>query len=179
MTRKHIETLLGLALCVGTMTGCGLPIGSLQAPSAGSAVEAQRAYTIMDMEGIGPVYAAKLKAAGMTNTDRFLAATQSRSDRQALAQKTGIPYKNLLKWAQAANMMRISGIGVKQANLLQAVGVASVKELATRNPDNLGERLGVANHVGPHFTHSTPSRATVARWIQAAKALVNRLDDQS
>lgn len=163
-----------VALVLGTsmLAGCGVPAGtSLASAEATGAVEADRAYSILDMQGIGPVYAAKLRAVGLTNTDKFLAATGDRKSRLDLVAKTGISYKLILTWAHKAELMRINGIGVKQADLLEAVGVNSVAELAQRVPANLAQRVAIANNISKKFVHSLPSEATLTRWIAAAKTL--------
>ncbi len=168
MIKVRIALLTALAL--GVMTGCGAqPTGMVA--TTGAAVEADRAYSIIDMQGIGPVYGAKLKEAGFSNTQKFLDATRDRKGRQDVAEQTGIPYKLVLRWAQKAELMRIHGIGVKQADLLEACGVDSVKDLARRDAGNLTERVWAANHVGARFIKTNPSEATVAKWIQAAKNL--------
>lgn len=165
-----MSKLLLALISVTVLAGCGAPITTV-ATTSPTAVEAERAYNILDMQGIGPVYATKLRAAGLTNTDKFLAATQDRKARQELADKTGISYARILHWARKAELMRINGIGVKQADLLEAVGVDSVKELAQRNADNLAERLATANAFAPAFVKRTPSLTTVGSWIAAAKQL--------
>ncbi|HEY9854877.1 MAG TPA: DUF4332 domain-containing protein [Stenomitos sp.] len=168
MKARSVALLALLAL--GLMTGCGAqPVGTVA--TADATVEANRAYSIIDMQGIGPAYATKLKAAGLSNTSKFLAATQDRKGRQDVAEQTGISYKLVLRWAQKAELMRINGIGVKQADLLEACGVDSVKDLARRDAGNLTERIWAANHVGTPFVKTNPSEATVAKWIQAAKEL--------
>lgn len=165
-----VRIVLLAALALGVMTGCGAQPTGLVATTTAE-VEADRAYSIIDMQGIGPVYGAKLKEAGLSNTQKFLAATKDRKGRQEVAEKTGIPYKHVLRWAQKAELMRINGIGVKQADLLEACGVDSVKDLARRNALNLTERIWAANHVGARFIKTNPTEATVAKWIEAAKQL--------
>lgn len=178
MKKLSICSLLLLA-SVG-MAGCGTAAGPL-APAmmtaASSSIEAQHTYKIEDTLGIGPVYGAKLRAVGITTTAKLLAATKTRYARQQLAEKTGIPYKLVLGWADKANLMSIPGIGVREANFLSAAGVASVSELAQRNPQNLADRLGVANNLGDKFVGGTPSLATVTKWVAAAKQMSGSIDD--
>lgn len=172
-----------LLVSLGGLTGCGTAASPIAAPAtavqADQALDAQRAYRIEDTLGIGPVYGQKLRTLGVTNTDKLLAATSTRYKRHALADKADIPYKLVLGWAQKVNLMRIDGIGVRQSNMLSAVGVNTVKELSTRDPENLQERLGIANSVGDRFVGGTPSVATVTKWVAAAKKLEGRLDDDN
>jgi predicted flap endonuclease-1-like 5' DNA nuclease len=154
------------------LVGCGTPapVATVEVLESGI-VEADRAYKIEDLLGIGPVYGAKLREAGVTNTEKLLDATSTRYKRQKLAEKTGISYKLVLTWAQKVELMKISGIGPRQSNLLASIGITSAKELARRVPANLHERLGVANTFTPKFVDRTPSLTTVTKWIDAAKAL--------
>jgi nucleotidyltransferase/DNA polymerase involved in DNA repair len=123
------------------------------------------------------VYGEKLRKEGLTNTDKLLAACTTRYKRQQLAEKTGIPYKLVLAWAQKVELMKIHGVGPRGSNLLNAVFVRSVKDLAERNPENLAERVGIANSFKPKFLDNTPSQATVTKWIEAARALPKDISD--
>ncbi|MBO9541753.1 DUF4332 domain-containing protein [bacterium] len=175
----QVRLALVAMLAFGALAGCGTPTGSPLAVAEDVDAEANRAYTIIDMQGIGPVYAAKLKEAGLNTTAKYLDATKSRKDRQVLADKTGISYKLILRWTRKADLMRISGIGVKQADLLEACGVASVKELARRNARNLAERVWAANNISrPFVKGGTPTEARIAAWIEAAKVVVQQVDDE-
>jgi predicted flap endonuclease-1-like 5' DNA nuclease len=176
---KQLRLALIAMLAFGALSGCGLPSGSPLAVTEDADAEANRAYSIIDMQGIGPVYAAKLKEAGLSTTARFLDATKSRKERLVLAEKTGISYKLILRWTRKADLMRIPGIGVKQADLLEASGVASVKELAQRNAKNLTERVWAANNVAQPFVKGgTPTETRITAWIAAAKTIVQQVDDE-
>lgn len=176
---KQVRLALIAMLAFGALAGCGTPSGSPLAVAEDVDAEANRAYSIIDMQGIGPVYAAKLKEAGLSSTAKFLDATKTRKDRQAVAEKTGISYKLVLRWARKAELMRIPGVGVKQADLLEACGVASVKELAQRNAKNLAERVWAANNVAKPFVKGgTPGEARISTWIEAAKKLAQEVDDE-
>ena len=60
------------------------------------------AYKIIDVEGIGPVYAEKLLAAGITDTDILLEKCGKPAGRKALAEETGISPKLILTWTNHA-----------------------------------------------------------------------------
>lgn len=164
-----------LLAALGLLAGCGTPapagnMAVVEALETGI-VEADRAYKIEDVLGIGPVYGAKLREAGVTNTEKLQKATITRHQRQKLAQTTGIPYKLVLAWAQKVELMTIKGIGPRQSNLLAAIGITSSKELARRVPANLHDRLAVANTFTPKFVDRTPTLATITKWVDAAKAM--------
>ena len=61
-------------------------------------------------------------------------------------------------------------MGRQYAELLQASGVDSVKELAQRKPDHLHEKLKESNEA-KRQVHIVPNLASVADWISEAKKL--------
>jgi predicted flap endonuclease-1-like 5' DNA nuclease len=96
---------------------------------------------LIDVEGIGPVHAEKLKSAGAETTKDLLKLAKTPKAQKKLAKATGIAETLILKWANHADLMRIKGIGGEYAELLEKVGVDTVKELAKRNADNLHEAV--------------------------------------
>ena len=92
---------------------------------------------IIDIEGIGEVYAQKLADAGITTVGALLKAGASPKGRQALQEETGISGKLILEWVNLADLFRIKGVGEEYADLLEEAGVDTVVELAQRRPDNL------------------------------------------
>ena len=103
------------------------------------------AYKIEQIEGIGPVYAAKLARAGIKTAHSLLTSCADPKGRDMVSEKTTISPQLLLKWANMADLMRISGIGRQFAELLEASGVDTVKELKHRLPDNLAAKMAEVN----------------------------------
>ncbi|MBR3801482.1 MAG: DUF4332 domain-containing protein, partial [Rikenellaceae bacterium] len=56
------------------------------------------AYKIIDIEGVGEVYAEKLIAAGINTPEQLLAKCAAPKGRKELAEQTGITEKLILKW---------------------------------------------------------------------------------
>ena len=102
-------------------------------------------YPITDIDGIDGEVAAVLKSAGIRSSDRLLEAARTVKGRKTLAAKTGYDEKRLLYWANIADRMRIKGVRKEYAELLQAAGVDTVKELKYRNPSNLAKAMADAN----------------------------------
>ena len=86
-------------------------------------------YKIQEIEGIGPVYAEKLAAADIDTTEELLKLCCDARGRKTTAEKTGVSESQLLKWANMADLMRISGIGSEFSELLEAAGVDTVNGL--------------------------------------------------
>ena len=99
------------------------------------------AYKVVEIEGVGEVYAEKLVAAGINSVDDLLAKCAAPAGRKALAEETGISGKLILKWANHADLIRIHGVGPQFAELLEAAGVDTVKELRHRKAENLVNRV--------------------------------------
>lgn len=102
-------------------------------------------YKIIDIEGVGPNYAAKLEEQGIFTTTDLLQTAGSKKGRQLLAGATSIPESLILTWVNHADLCRINGIAAQFAELLEAAGVDTVKELAQRNAANLYAKLSETN----------------------------------
>ena len=128
------------------------------------------AYDIKDIEGIGPSYAAKLASADITTTDDLLTRCCDTKGRTDVSTKTGVGEGVLLKWANMADLMRIKGVGSEYSELLEAAGVDTVKELGTRNADNLTAKMKEVQQE-KRITRTAPGVSTVSRWVAQAKQM--------
>jgi PAS domain S-box-containing protein len=122
------------------------------------------------IEGIGPAYAAKLAAAGVTTTAQLLHAAADRKGRQTLAEATGLSRDLILKWVNRADLMRVPGVGEEYSDLLEAAGVDTVKELRTRNPQNLHLAMTEVN-ADKKLVRRLPYLSEVQAWVKVAKEL--------
>jgi len=122
------------------------------------------------VEGIGPVYADKLRAAGVTTVEELLTKGATPKGREEIAQQTEITGKLILRWVNMADLFRIKGVGEEYADLLEAAGVDTVPELAHRRAANLAAKMAKVNEA-KNLTRQVPSEAQVADWVAQAKAL--------
>lgn len=127
-------------------------------------------YPIAKIEGVGPKYAAKLSAAGITNTAKLLDKAATRKARKELATAVEIDETLILKWANMCDLMRIKGVGEEYSELLEAAGVDTVKELAKRRGDNLHKAMVEANGKRK-MVRQLPTQAQVESWVEQAKTL--------
>ena len=125
---------------------------------------------INEIEGIGPSHTKKFAEVGVTTVEDLLKAGATPKGRKDLATKTGFHEHHLLKWVNQADLLRIKGVGRQYAELLQASGVDSVKELAQRKPDHLHEKLKESNEA-KRQVHIVPNLTSVTDWISEAKKL--------
>ena len=127
-------------------------------------------YPIADLEGIAPAAAATLKSVGIRTTQKLLETAKNLRGRKVLAERTGFDEKQILRWANMADRMRIKGVGEDYAELLEAAGVDTVRELKYRNPSNLARAMATANRQR-NLVELLPSEKAVMRWIAHAKTL--------
>lgn len=127
-------------------------------------------YKITDIEGIGPVYAEKLKGIKIQSVNALLEAGATRSGRKEIAESTGIDETLILKWVNAADLFRVKGIGSEYSQLLEKAGVDTVKELRNRKAENLHAKLAEIN-ASHKLVRQLPVLSQVESWIETAKGL--------
>jgi hypothetical protein len=69
-----------------------------------------------------------------------------------------------------ADLFRVKGVAGQYAELLEAAGVDTVKELRNRNAENLAAKMGEVN-AEKKLVRQPPSATTVTGWIEQANAL--------
>ena len=127
-------------------------------------------YKIIDIEGVGEVYAEKLIAAGIKDTDALLEKCAKPAGRKELEKETEIAGKLILKWTNHADLMRINGVGPQFSELLEAAGVDTVKELRNRVPANLQAKLEEVN-AAKNLVNRVPALVEVEKMVAQAKEL--------
>ena len=125
---------------------------------------------IIDVEGIGPVYAEQLGAVGVKTTDDLLERGAKPKGRDDLEAATGIAHALILKWVNRVDLYRIKGVGSEYSDLLEIAGVDSPAELAHRNPANLTETMAEAN-AARSLVRRVPTLEMVTAWIEQSKTL--------
>lgn len=127
-------------------------------------------YKIIDIEGVGEKYAQGLEKAGVKTPEALLEAGATPAGRKKLAEETGISPTLILKWVNHADLFRIKGVGPQFAELLEAAGVDTVKELKHRVPANLTKKMLETNEA-KNLANRVPSEKEVTEWIAEAKTL--------
>jgi|WetSurSiteA1Bulk_404760.scaffolds.fasta_scaffold03420_4 predicted flap endonuclease-1-like 5' DNA nuclease len=132
-------------------------------------------YGLEYVEGIGPVYAAKLYAIGIANLHDLLEKGAFPKGREEIAQAAGISHTLVLKWVNHVDLYRIKGVGSEYADLLEVAGVDTVVELALRNPDNLFAKLVSVNEE-KKLVRRVPVLNQVQDWVEQAKSLPRKIN---
>ena len=126
--------------------------------------------SVIDVEGIGPKYAEKLKKAGITTTDTLLKKGASPKGRAEIANASGISHEVVLKWVNFVDLYRIKGIGSEYSELLEKAGVDTVVELSKRVPENLVAKMTEIN-MAKKLVRRLPTLKEAKSWVAQAKKL--------
>lgn len=132
------------------------------------------AYNIDEIEGIGQTFAQKLQAYQIATTTDLLEKGSSKKGRQQIAEATGISESQVLKWVNHADLFRIKGVAGQFSELLEAAGVDTVKEFATRNAENLYSKL-VETNEKLNLSGRVPSVESLKDMIAHAKTLEGKI----
>ncbi|MBY9014636.1 MAG: DUF4332 domain-containing protein [Candidatus Lokiarchaeota archaeon] len=124
---------------------------------------------IIELEGIGKKYGKTLEAAGFLDVESLIGL--DRDGIKKLAEKTKISEKLIDKWAEHADLMRIGGIGPEYAEVINEIGIDSVKELAQRNPNNTLDRIVKLDKEKPDMYRKPPTLQMIEDWIEEAKKI--------
>jgi predicted flap endonuclease-1-like 5' DNA nuclease len=123
-----------------------------------------------DIEGIGAIYAEKLRAAGIPHMGALLKKGSTPKGRKEIAEKTDISEKLILEWINHVDLFRIKGVASEYSDLLEEAGVDTVPELAQRRADNLHAKMVEVNQT-KDLVRQLPSLKQVENWVEQAKAL--------
>ncbi len=133
------------------------------------------AISIGTLRGMSAELAAKLKEQGIYDSDQLLEAARTPAGRKALAEHAGVESQAILGLANRADLARVRGIAGVFSDLLEHTGVDTVKELATRNPDNLHASLTEIN-AEKKLAGRTPHLDMVKDWVTQAQELPKLLE---
>ncbi len=124
---------------------------------------------IIDIEGIGSKFSKTLESVGFSNVEALIGLAKDKI--KDLAEKTKISEKLIDKWAEHADLMRIGGVGPEYAEVLNEIGVDSVKEFAQRNPSNTLDRIMKLDKEKPDVFRRPPTLKMLEGWIEEAKKI--------
>ena len=130
---------------------------------------------LLKIEGVGEVYAAKLKGAGIKTAEALLEKGTTPKERKEIAEQSGIGDGLILTWINHMDLCRVKGIGEEYSQLLEEAGVDTIPELAQRNAENLYKKL-VAVNEEKKLVRKLPVLAQVADWIEQAKSLPRKIN---
>ena len=120
---------------------------------------------VIQVEGIGPVYASRLNHIGIITTDQLLAANPAH-----VAPRIEATPELVTEWQDMARLMRLKGIGPQTAELLVRSGVRTPKELAGQSAERLSRLCNeTLDSKKVKIANVAPTPAIAKRWILAAR----------
>ena len=125
---------------------------------------------VIDIEGVGPVYAGKLAKAGIRTVEGLLKEGASDKGRKVIATASGIDHALILEWVNRADLYRIKGVSKQYSDLLEKAGVDTVVELSKRVAGNLYAKMVEVNQA-KNLVNGMPGEKKVEGWIAQAKKL--------
>jgi predicted flap endonuclease-1-like 5' DNA nuclease len=139
-------------------------------PNYFTQVDKEKTMKISDIEGIGPVYAAKLAKVGIRSAEGLLKNGASDKGRKEITKATGITPTSILDWVNRADLYRIRGIGRQYSDLLEKAGVDTVVELSNLVAEKLYIKMVEVNKT-KNLVNAMPGIRKVKKWIVQAKKL--------
>lgn len=127
-------------------------------------------YPIAGIDGLDGEEAEKLRAAGIRTCHALLARARTPRSRRQLSETCGIDECIILRWARIADLTRVRGVAPEYAELLEAAGVGTVKDLRRRNAARLAEQLAEINK-DRRLVRLPPGEKRVSAWIAAAQTI--------
>ncbi len=118
---------------------------------------------IKDAYWIESKYQVELPKVGIFSLEDLTEKTRGRKEREELALRLSLPKEDLISWIEKAQLAQLKGIGVKNLRFLEAVGVHSISDLSSENPDELFKKLKKL------FGPSAPRKAKLKIWVKEAK----------
>jgi hypothetical protein len=83
----------------------------------------------------------KLAKAGITNTEKLYDKVLTITDRQQLADSTGVDYTEILELTKLTDLSRIKWVGVTYAQMLYDLGLDTVEKISKSDPIDLHARI--------------------------------------
>jgi hypothetical protein len=123
---------------------------------------------LKDAYWIDLTFRKELPKVGIATPDDLLSLTKEKKEREELALRLFIPKEELTRWVDKTRLVQLKGIGVENLKLLEGVGVHSVSDLATENPEGLYKRMEQFYQGRP-----IPHKAKVRIWVREAQKKVN------
>lgn len=127
-------------------------------------------FPLRRFRGVDPNHAQALAILGIENVDQMREAGRTAQDRQALAERTGIPPDAILELVKLSDLARVAGLKGIRARLYHDAGVDTIEKLAAWEPDALRAMLvEFVEHTG--FDGIAPLPKEAAGAVAQAKKL--------
>ena len=124
---------------------------------------------VKDAYWIEPQYRIELPKVGINTLEDLLLKTTDKKEREELALRLLVPKEILVQWVEKAQLVQLKGLGVRNLQLLEKVGIHSISALAAEDSENLLIKLGQFPQGGPSLR-----KVKIRIWIREAQKQVRR-----
>ncbi|MBM4254858.1 MAG: DUF4332 domain-containing protein [Deltaproteobacteria bacterium] len=125
---------------------------------------------LTEIRSLDEAYLPKLREAGIATRAVLLERGRTVEGRNEISAKTGIPAELILQWVRHADLLRLNGMSVTYAELLDAAGVDSVTALTKCTAETLHQKFLDVN-ASRHLSRILPILAQIRDWIEQARNL--------
>jgi nucleotidyltransferase/DNA polymerase involved in DNA repair len=129
-------------------------------------------YDIQAVKGISPKSAEKFRDLGIKTTSDLVKNLENNyEDIDFIAKKLEVSSEDITSWISRANILRLPGVSAKEAQLIQTVGISSVRELGVVNIHSLHKEMVELNKKS-EIVNEVPGINSLELWSKVAKLLV-------
>ena len=100
---------------------------------------------ISEFQGVAIETVMRLEKIGINNTEKLYEKVISETNRQHLANATGINYMEILELTKLADLSRIKWVGVTFARMLYEIGIDTVEKASKADPEKLHSSINQYN----------------------------------
>ncbi len=130
-------------------------------------------WPIEQLPGLSKANQEQLKSLGINNTQDLLKLTQTKENKQNLANQLKCQVQLISKWVALADLARIPSIGCDYCGLILHSGIISVNHLAETSVSSLHRQILKLQVATLQRKDLCPSPDIVQIWINEAKRINN------
>ena len=98
-------------------------------------------YKLKDFRGVRTGFVEKLASKGIKTAKQMLDAGKTKTEREKLAEETGVRVEYILELVKLSNLARIPGVKQVRARLYYDAGLDTLEKIAEWNPQEMREML--------------------------------------
>lgn len=130
----------------------------------------RKPMNLLKIQGVAFEHVARLESLGIINVKQMIEAGKTKTRRQELSKKTGIPLEYIFDLVKFADMTRISDIKGVKGRLLFEARVDTIKKLSKFSAEELRKKLIRVNEK-KRILKRPPTLVETTYWVEQANKL--------
>ena len=130
-------------------------------------------WPIEQLPGLSKTNQEQLKSLGINNTEDLLRVTQTKTNKQHLANQLKCQLQLISKWVALADLARVPSVGCDYCGLILHSCIISVNQLAQTSVSSLHRQILKLQVATLQRKDLCPSPDMVKTWINEAKIIDN------